>query len=257
MDCAWLSPDGLAPLAALSQLQELALSAVKSFASDGNRSPRLTSRELGYLYPLLKLRVLRLRGGQLRPGSLRKLTRRLGQLERLELTGCFAPDPDLRWLGELPCLRSLIVHGPSEYGEHPDYLGDAGLSAIAGARRLEELDLWRCKRITDAGVLELIRLPLLRRLTLGDPDHEYSPGDRVLERLHEFPALDSASLHLCGRSVTAVGWEALTRRDWARFELEACHLSAEGAAALAERFPSAEREGVAVTSRIRWVRPGK
>lgn len=253
--CGRLSRDGLRAVRALDPcVRRFGLSAVKSFASGGSPDPYLTSRELGYLYHL-RLEALTLEGGRLRIGSVTKLARRMPDLTQLTLTGCFQDDAGVERLAELPALRALTVHGPSEYGEHSDWLRDAGLARLARLPLLESLDLWRCKGITDRGVAAFAGHPALRDLTLGDPDHEYAPGDAALAAIARMPALRSFGLHGCGRVFTLAGLEQLGGAALTGFSLEACHMTLAMLGWLRGRFPGARDETRAFTTHLRWPGP--
>lgn len=238
VDCGRLSRDGLAAVRRLWRLPRFGLRAIRSFAAGGVRDPYLTSRELGYLYGLDALERLSLEGGRLRIGAVVKLARRMPRLGALTLSGCFTSDAGIERLGELAGLRELTIHGPSEYGEHPDWLGDRGLAAIARQTRLEVLDLWRCSAITDAGVGALAGHPSLCELTLGDPDHGGGPGAAVLTLLPTLPALRRVALHGCGRSWTLEAVRALEPLPLEALRTDACHLAPEVAAWLRARFPA-------------------
>lgn len=253
--CGRLSRDGLRAVRELRPLHRFGLRAVASFAADGVRDPYLTSRELGYLYGLTGVEHLSFEGGRLRLGPVLKLARRLPALAHLTLSGCLRDDAGLERLGELAALRALTVHGPSEYGEHPDWLEDAGLARLARLPRLEALDLWRCKRITDAGVAALAGHPALRDLTLGDPDHSYLPGDLALEAAARLPALRRLTLHGCGRVFTLEGLRHLARAPLTELRLVACHLTPDALGALQARFPGARAEVRAITTHLTWPGP--
>lgn len=251
--CGRLTPDGLRAVRDLQHVRRFGLRAIASFAVGGNREPHLTSRELGYLHGLTWLEELSLEGGRLRPGSVIKLTRRVSALSRLTLTGCFADDDaGVSRLAELPALRALTIHGPSEYGEHPDWLRDGGLAHLARVRTLEVLDLWRCKNVTDAGVAALAGHPALSDLTLGDPDHSWHPGDAALAALVELPALRRLGLHVCGRVLTLEGLRQLERMPLEALSVSACHLAPEALQWLHARFPGAVGETRAITTHARW-----
>jgi hypothetical protein len=72
-------------------------------------------------------------------------------------------------------------------------IGDDALEAVATLTTLEELNLNRCKGITDAGLTHLRRLPRLKRLRLNDA----GVGDEALARLAELPSLEGLWLVRC------------------------------------------------------------
>ena len=257
VSCGRLTRDGLRAVRGLSELRRFGLRAVRSFAVDGVRDPYLTSRELGYLYGMTGLEELSLEGGRLRMGSVIKLARRMPALRRLTLSGCFQHDGDAARLADLDALRELTIHGPSEYGEHPDWLTDAGLRALARLRRLEALDLWRCKQISDAGVAALAGHPTLQALTVGDPDHTYHPGPAALAALGALPALRRLALHGCGRAWPLETLAPLARPPLSAFQLEACHVTPAARDWLSARFPGASLRPSqpGTTLHLRW--PGE
>lgn len=81
----------------------------------------------------------------------------LPDLELLSLTGGRISDPALEFVGQLPKLRTLVLHAD---------ITDAGLDLLDGLNQLEQIDLSQT-RITDVGAAGLARHPQLRTVILN------------------------------------------------------------------------------------------
>ncbi|MEX2214838.1 MAG: SUMF1/EgtB/PvdO family nonheme iron enzyme [Phycisphaeraceae bacterium] len=200
-----LTDADLAPLAAKITLRRLDLS----------DSSKLTDAMLAHLAPLTELRELRLGIPGLTDAGLRQLTR-YKQLKTLSLVGTAstgdalpafdsAPlqtlsiwrltDAGARHLRLFPGLRELSLIGSP--------LTDAGFAHIAALKKIERIDLTRCKDLTDAAFAALANLHELRSINLDGT----GAGDLASRALASHTQL--ADLHIGSPALTDAGLEHL------------------------------------------------
>ena len=181
-----VSDAGLGELAGLHALSTLDISSTK-VTDDGLRqlteirrltaltlsNTLVTDRGLEHVARMRHLRSLDLYNCQAASGKGLGQLRSLQELACLDLSHTAANDETTRHLSGLRRIRELYLFG--------DQITDRGLESLATMASLRTLGLWGCTRLTEQGMRQLKRLPLLTTLYL--PEHL---------RESAFPALQKA-----------------------------------------------------------------
>jgi tetratricopeptide (TPR) repeat protein len=103
-------------------------------------------------------------------------------VESLELKSGKFDDEDLRFLGSMPNLKTLVVTGNGDYTLHPGYINGTFLSSFSENSKLRGLVL-HADRLNHAGVKALCRLKLLESLQLLPKANDFGSHSLVRERV--------------------------------------------------------------------------
>jgi hypothetical protein len=192
-----ITGDGLAPLAACTQLERLHLE-----LSHGEEGGEV----FAVLQALPRLTSLTLRGGHLKDHFL-ALLGGLDNLEEINLIDAIITENGLAFLREHPALRRLQLTAAS--------VGDDGLAHLATCGRLEDVFIGGA-RVTDAGVAAFLEVP--GRNTLRHFSVWQSPQitDASLIRLAEHKELEGIgfgwSEHFTDEGIAALA--GLPKLEW-------------------------------------------
>lgn len=158
------------------------------------------------------------------------------RIEEIDLRGEKSVDAEwMAYLGAFSCLRSLNVADCHR-------LTSSALWAITGMTSLKELDLSRCSKVNDAGMMHLLSIPTLEKLFISETSVS-ADGVTLLSSLNNLSSLDLGGLPVTDQALYSL--QGLKQLQY--LVIWGSKISNKGAAIL-KMFPKLEFLDVAWTN---------